>query len=178
VRDLIRLSQVRVKPGLPPWGPHVRFRRVQTLVREGSPLVKPAQFCLGCQDDDDLHHHHAAARGHRRCRPAAAGAEDRRVPIRLCERRELLHSYVRPITESRPEGRHLPIGLGGQRPFLHRGAAAALTSEYSRIRNSDFGIRTSEFGIRNCEPSGGDRLALRRAGHRLPRGSICVASSR
>jgi len=24
----------------PPWGPHVRFRRVQTLVREGSPLVK------------------------------------------------------------------------------------------------------------------------------------------
>ena len=23
------------KPGLPPWGPHVRFRRVQTLVREG-----------------------------------------------------------------------------------------------------------------------------------------------
>ena len=28
------------KPGLPPWGPHVRFRRVQTLVREGSPLVK------------------------------------------------------------------------------------------------------------------------------------------
>ena len=30
----------RVKPGLPPWGPHVRFRQVQTLVREGSPLVK------------------------------------------------------------------------------------------------------------------------------------------
>jgi hypothetical protein len=29
-----------VKPGLPPWGPHVRVRRVQTLVREGSPLVK------------------------------------------------------------------------------------------------------------------------------------------
>ena len=29
-----------VKPGLPPWGPHVRFRRVQTLVWEGSPLVK------------------------------------------------------------------------------------------------------------------------------------------
>ena len=28
------------KPGLPPWGPHVRFRRVLTLVREGSPLVK------------------------------------------------------------------------------------------------------------------------------------------
>ena len=25
---------VKVKPGLPPWGPHVRFRRVQTLVRE------------------------------------------------------------------------------------------------------------------------------------------------
>jgi hypothetical protein len=23
-----------------PWRPHVRFRRVQTLVREGSPLVK------------------------------------------------------------------------------------------------------------------------------------------
>ena len=42
------------KPGLPPWGPHVRFRRVQTLVREGSPLVKlrnsalaPPQSC-GC----------------------------------------------------------------------------------------------------------------------------------
>ena len=33
-------SPVGVKPGLPPWGPHVRFRRVQTLVREGSPLVK------------------------------------------------------------------------------------------------------------------------------------------
>ena len=30
----------KVQPGLPPWGPHVRFRRVQTLVREGSPLVK------------------------------------------------------------------------------------------------------------------------------------------
>ena len=29
-----------VKPGLPPWEPQVRFRRVQTLVREGSPLVK------------------------------------------------------------------------------------------------------------------------------------------
>ena len=28
------------KPGLLPWGLHVRFRRVQTLVREGSPLVK------------------------------------------------------------------------------------------------------------------------------------------
>ena len=36
------------KPGLPPWGPHVRFRRVQTLVRKGSPLVA-AQFCLGPQ---------------------------------------------------------------------------------------------------------------------------------
>ena len=34
------LCRVGVKPGLPPWGPHVRFRRVQTLVREGSPLVK------------------------------------------------------------------------------------------------------------------------------------------
>ena len=33
-------SEMGVKPGLPPWGPHVRFRRVQTLVREGSPLVK------------------------------------------------------------------------------------------------------------------------------------------
>jgi hypothetical protein len=32
--------RLEVKPGLPPWGPHVRFRRVQTLVREGSPLVK------------------------------------------------------------------------------------------------------------------------------------------
>ena len=29
-----------VQPGLPPWGPHVRFHRVQTLVREGSPSVK------------------------------------------------------------------------------------------------------------------------------------------
>jgi hypothetical protein len=29
-----------IKPGLSPWGPHVRFRRVQILVREGSPLVK------------------------------------------------------------------------------------------------------------------------------------------
>src|SRR6476660_6843630 len=25
---------------VPPWGPHVRFRRVQTFVREGSRLVK------------------------------------------------------------------------------------------------------------------------------------------
>ena len=32
------------QPGLPPWGPHVRFRRVQTLVREGSPLVKVSAF--------------------------------------------------------------------------------------------------------------------------------------
>ena len=42
-RQLVRCrdSQVRpVKPGLPPWGRHVRFRRVQTLVREGNPLVK------------------------------------------------------------------------------------------------------------------------------------------
>ena len=41
--ELVELSRPRVslgsKPGLPPWGPHVRFRR-QTLVREGSPLVK------------------------------------------------------------------------------------------------------------------------------------------
>ena len=35
-----RLYCCGVKPGLPPWGPHVRFRRVQTLVREHSPLVK------------------------------------------------------------------------------------------------------------------------------------------
>jgi hypothetical protein len=35
-----------LEPGLPPWGPHVRFRRMQTLVREGSPLVKLRQFCL------------------------------------------------------------------------------------------------------------------------------------
>ena len=28
------------KPGIPYWGPHVRFRREQTLVREGSLLVK------------------------------------------------------------------------------------------------------------------------------------------
>ena len=38
------LRSVRVKTGFPPWGPHVSFRRGQTLVREGSPLV--AQFCL------------------------------------------------------------------------------------------------------------------------------------
>ena len=38
--------RVGVKPGLPPWGPHVRFRRVQTLVREGSPLVKLRNSCL------------------------------------------------------------------------------------------------------------------------------------
>jgi hypothetical protein len=37
------------KPGLPPWGPHVRFRRVQTLFREGSPLVKLHNFALGTQ---------------------------------------------------------------------------------------------------------------------------------
>ena len=34
------MSELGSKPGLPPWGPHVRFRREQTLVREGSPLVK------------------------------------------------------------------------------------------------------------------------------------------
>ena len=33
-------SPTSARTGLPPWGPHVRFRRVQTLVREGSPLVK------------------------------------------------------------------------------------------------------------------------------------------
>jgi hypothetical protein len=33
-------GQLRVKPGLPPWGPHVRFRREQTLVREGQSLAK------------------------------------------------------------------------------------------------------------------------------------------
>jgi hypothetical protein len=43
---------------------------------------------------------------------------------------------------------------------LHRGAAAALTSEYSRIRNSDFGIRTSEFGIANHQAA----TALRSGG--------------
>ena len=32
--------RIWIKLCLPPWGPHVRFRRVQTLVREGSPLVK------------------------------------------------------------------------------------------------------------------------------------------
>ena len=36
----VHTPRLWVKPGLPPWGPHVRFRRVQTLVREGSPLVK------------------------------------------------------------------------------------------------------------------------------------------
>ena len=35
-----RWSALGSKPGLPPWGPHVRLRRVRTLVREGSPLVK------------------------------------------------------------------------------------------------------------------------------------------
>ena len=44
----IRYSALRHdQPGLPPWGPHVRFRRVQTLVREGSPLGQAEQFCLG-----------------------------------------------------------------------------------------------------------------------------------
>jgi hypothetical protein len=39
---------LRVKPGLTPWGPHVRFRRVQTLlVREGSPLVKLRNSAYG-----------------------------------------------------------------------------------------------------------------------------------
>ena len=36
------LRWVKLEP--PPWGPHVRFRRVQTLVREGSPFN--SQFCL------------------------------------------------------------------------------------------------------------------------------------
>jgi hypothetical protein len=33
-----------VKPGLPSWGPHVRFSRAQAMVLEGSPLVKPLNF--------------------------------------------------------------------------------------------------------------------------------------
>jgi len=33
------MSRMGPKPGLPPWRPHVRLHRVQTLVREGSPLV-------------------------------------------------------------------------------------------------------------------------------------------
>jgi hypothetical protein len=37
---------VKNKPGLLPLGPHVRFRRGQTLVREGSPLVKPRNSSL------------------------------------------------------------------------------------------------------------------------------------
>ena len=39
-RQLSNAVCCEVKPGLPPWGPHVRFRQVQTLVREGSPFVK------------------------------------------------------------------------------------------------------------------------------------------
>ena len=42
-----------IKPGLPPWGPHVRFRRVQTLVREGSPLVKLRNSASKVQSVDD-----------------------------------------------------------------------------------------------------------------------------
>ena len=42
-----RRSVQGVKPSLPPWGPHVRFRRVQTLVREGSPLVKLRNSAYG-----------------------------------------------------------------------------------------------------------------------------------
>ena len=38
--------RVGVKPGVPAWGPHVRFRRVQTLVREGSPFGQAVQFRL------------------------------------------------------------------------------------------------------------------------------------
>lgn len=51
--DLARKRTSDIVPGLSPWGPHVRFRRVQTLVREGSPLVKlrlrlpPMTFPLG-----------------------------------------------------------------------------------------------------------------------------------
>jgi len=41
VRKLIRLhGRDGSNPDPPPWGPHVRFRPVQTLVPEGSPLVK------------------------------------------------------------------------------------------------------------------------------------------
>ena len=39
-RHRIGWSGSGLKPGLPPWGPHVRFRRMQALVREGVPLVK------------------------------------------------------------------------------------------------------------------------------------------
>jgi hypothetical protein len=79
-----------------------------------------------------------AACSHRCRRRAIASAEDRGLSERLCEQRELLHSDVRPSTASHPEGRPLPDGLGGQRPFLHRGAAAALTSRpclYTRPGN-------------------------------------------
>ena len=46
----MRRNALRVKPGLAPWEPHVPFRGVQTLVREGSPLVK--QLCLAATPKD------------------------------------------------------------------------------------------------------------------------------
>jgi hypothetical protein len=40
VQRLKATSKSGLSVGLPPCGPHVRFRQVQTLVREGSLLVK------------------------------------------------------------------------------------------------------------------------------------------
>jgi hypothetical protein len=95
-----------------------------------------ARTMLGCQDDDDLHHHPGtAARGHRcRRRAAVASAEGRHVPERLCERRELLHSDVRPSTASHPEGRHLPRRLVQLGLILRRAAATALITPTQRSR--------------------------------------------
>ena len=39
---VLSITGFGVKTGLPPWGPHVRFRRVQTLVWEGSPFGQAA----------------------------------------------------------------------------------------------------------------------------------------
>ena len=44
--ELRSLPSAGVKPGLPPWGPHVRFRRVQTLVQEEQSVAQAAQFCF------------------------------------------------------------------------------------------------------------------------------------
>jgi Pentapeptide repeats (8 copies) len=119
---------------------------------------RQARTMLGCQDDDDLHHHpRAAARGHRRRRPAAAGGEDRGLSERLCEQRELLHSDVRPSTESHPEGRHLPRQLVHLGLILRRAAATALITptERSRFHGERRARRTTQAGPR-CNLSRAD----------------------
>jgi len=69
------------KPGLPPWGPHVRFRRVQTFGPRGSSVGQAAQFRLGlCVSGDAVLKLDWTGDGAERLE-AFPGAKDRHVAI-------------------------------------------------------------------------------------------------